>query len=67
MTPAQIAQRAIVLQLLGGEHQGPWSGDARRELRVARGISQEQLAYRTGVHTTVIGRMKRGAREPAPR
>ncbi len=39
-------------------------GQRLRELRTERGISQESLAHRTGLHTTAIGRMERGAREP---
>ncbi len=35
-----------------------------RETRTAYGLSQEQLARRTGLHTTAIGRYERGAREP---
>lgn len=33
-------------------------------LRKARGLSQDDLADRTGVHPTAIGRMERGRREP---
>jgi transcriptional regulator with XRE-family HTH domain len=39
-------------------------GQRLRELRVERGISQDQLARRTGIHSTAIGRFERGAREP---
>lgn len=39
-------------------------GRRLRELRTERGISQGGLAHRTGVHTTAIGRMERGVREP---
>lgn len=39
-------------------------GRRMRDLRKARGISQDDLAYRTGVHPTAIGRMERGRREP---
>jgi transcriptional regulator with XRE-family HTH domain len=35
-----------------------------RELRVERGISQDDLARETGLHATVIGRYERGVREP---
>lgn len=35
-----------------------------REVRAVSGLSQEQLARRTGLHTTAIGRYERGAREP---
>jgi transcriptional regulator with XRE-family HTH domain len=39
-------------------------GQRMRELRAERGISQDELARRTGVHSTAIGRLERGAREP---
>lgn len=39
-------------------------GQRLRGLRVERGISQDGLARRTGVHPTAIGRLERGAREP---
>jgi transcriptional regulator with XRE-family HTH domain len=39
-------------------------GRRLRELRTERGISQERLALRTGLHATTIGRMERGDREP---
>jgi transcriptional regulator with XRE-family HTH domain len=39
-------------------------GQRMRELRAERGISQDQLAHRTGIHPTAIGRLERGAREP---
>jgi transcriptional regulator with XRE-family HTH domain len=35
-----------------------------RELRTRRGLSQESLAHRTGIHATALGRIERGAREP---
>lgn len=35
-----------------------------RELRAAHGVSQDDLARRTGIHHTAIGRFERGAREP---
>jgi transcriptional regulator with XRE-family HTH domain len=35
-----------------------------RETRAVSGLSQEQLARRTGLHTTVISRFERGGREP---
>lgn len=35
-----------------------------RELRLAAGMSQDELADRTDVHPTAIGRLERGAREP---
>lgn len=39
-------------------------GQRLRELRAVRGISQDNLALRTGIHATAIGRFERGAREP---
>jgi transcriptional regulator with XRE-family HTH domain len=39
-------------------------GARMRELRAARGLSQDELADRTDVHPTAIGRLERGAREP---
>lgn len=35
-----------------------------RELRAERGLSQEDLGRRTGLHATAIGRIERGGREP---
>jgi transcriptional regulator with XRE-family HTH domain len=35
-----------------------------RELRTERGISQDELARRTGVHSTAVGRLERGTRDP---
>ncbi len=35
-----------------------------RELRAEQGVSQDQLARKTGIHPTAIGRMERGGREP---
>jgi transcriptional regulator with XRE-family HTH domain len=39
-------------------------GERLRELRAERGVSQDQLAHRTGIHATAIGRFERGGREP---
>lgn len=39
-------------------------GERLRELRVERGVSQDELAGVTDVHSTAIGRLERGAREP---
>jgi len=40
-------------------------GKRVRELRVARGLSQEELAFRAGVHRTYLGGIERGERNPA--
>jgi transcriptional regulator with XRE-family HTH domain len=39
-------------------------GQRLRELRVERGVSQDQFAHATGIHPTAIGRFERGDREP---
>jgi transcriptional regulator with XRE-family HTH domain len=39
-------------------------GQRLRALRAERGISQDVLAERTGIHATAIGRLERGTREP---
>ncbi len=39
-------------------------GQRLRALRAERGISQDTLAERTGIHATAIGRLERGTREP---
>ncbi len=36
-----------------------------RELRNARGWSQEELAHRAGMHYTYVGGIERGERNPA--
>lgn len=36
-----------------------------RELRHARGLSQEELAHRAGMHYTYLGGIERGERNPA--
>jgi transcriptional regulator with XRE-family HTH domain len=42
-------------------------GQALRELRKARGISQEQLAFESGYHPTYIGQLERGKKSPSLR
>lgn len=37
-------------------------GRAVRELRVVRGLSQEDLAHRSGMHRTYLGGIERGER-----
>jgi transcriptional regulator with XRE-family HTH domain len=39
-------------------------GQRLRALRAERGISQDTLADKTGIHHTAIGRLERGVREP---
>jgi transcriptional regulator with XRE-family HTH domain len=38
---------------------------AVRQLRTAKGLSQEELAHRAGVHLTWIGRLESGAANPS--
>ena len=40
-------------------------GQRIRELRLRKGLSQEELAFRTGVHRTYLGGIERGERNPA--
>ena len=40
-------------------------GQRVRELRNARGLSQEELAHRAGMHYTYVGGIERGERNPA--
>jgi transcriptional regulator with XRE-family HTH domain len=40
-------------------------GKRVRELRKARGFSQEELAHRAGLHYTYVGGIERGERNPA--
>jgi transcriptional regulator with XRE-family HTH domain len=39
-------------------------GRRLRDLRVEHSLSQDDLAHRTGIHATAIGRFERGGREP---
>ena len=39
-------------------------GRAVRDLRSARGMSQEDLAFVTGMHRTYVGGVERGERNP---
>jgi transcriptional regulator with XRE-family HTH domain len=40
-------------------------GERVRELRQAKGLSQEELAFKAGVHRTYLGGIERGERNPA--
>jgi len=40
-------------------------GERIRELRQAKGLSQEELAFRAKVHRTYLGGIERGERNPA--
>jgi len=40
-------------------------GSRVRELRVARKLSQEEVAHRAGVHRTYLGGIERGERNPS--
>ncbi len=40
-------------------------GEKVRELRRAKGLSQEELAFRAGIHRNYLGGIERGERNPA--
>ena len=40
-------------------------GEQVREIRLGRGLSQEELADRAGVHRTYLGGIERGERNPS--
>jgi transcriptional regulator with XRE-family HTH domain len=39
-------------------------GEAIRSIREQQGLSQEELAHRSGVHRTYVGGIERGERNP---
>jgi transcriptional regulator with XRE-family HTH domain len=39
-------------------------GDKIRELRLAKGLSQEELGFRANIHRNYIGGIERGERNP---
>ena len=40
-------------------------GKAVKEIRAAKAVTQEELSHRTGLHTTYISDIERGARNPS--
>jgi len=40
-------------------------GERIKELRLARGLSQEELAFKASMHRTYLGSIERGERNPA--
>lgn len=40
-------------------------GNRIRDLRLAKDLSQEDLAFRAGIHRTYLGGIERGERNPA--
>jgi transcriptional regulator with XRE-family HTH domain len=42
-----------------------WVGDKVRELREAKGWSQEELGFKSGLHRNYVGRIERGEQNVA--
>jgi len=42
-------------------------GDVLKDLRKERGVTQEDLAFRSGYHPTYIGQLERGKKSPSLR
>lgn len=40
-------------------------GERVRELRLAKGLTQEELAFKAGIHRTYLGGIERDERNPA--
>ena len=40
-------------------------GERIRDLRLATGLSQEELAFKAGMHRTYLGGIERGERNPS--
>ncbi|WP_110206557.1 helix-turn-helix domain-containing protein [Nocardioides daejeonensis] len=55
MTKANEADLALQRQV----------GERIREIRTAKGISQEKLAQEIGLHRTYVGSLERGERNPS--
>jgi transcriptional regulator with XRE-family HTH domain len=60
--PAALVRR--VPRDLDPKAVGVAFGQQLRALRVERGISQERLANKTGIHRTTVFKLERGEREP---
>ncbi len=48
----------------GGEEIARLIGERMRELRKERGLNQEEMSYRCGLHRTEISQLERGLRLP---